>query len=63
MTCVPFVSVSLSTIVDVFGTRERCTNARVRSSVGMNEKCQPPSLHAHLPSVHRSGYTLVAEPF
>ena len=65
----PFVSASLSTAVSVtsvhcshvFGTRDVCTNARVGSSVGTNEKYQPASLHVHPRSVHRSGSTLVAE--
>ena len=41
----------------VFGTRDRCTNARVGSSVGINEKCQPSSLHILPLSVRRSGST------
>ena len=38
-----------------FGTRDRSTNARDGSRVGMNEKCQASSLHVHPLSVHRSG--------
>ena len=39
--------------IHVFGTRDRCTKARVGSSFGQNEKCQTPSSHVHPPSVHR----------
>ena len=42
----------------VFGTRDRCTNARVGSSFGTNEECQTSSSHVHLLSVHRSGSTM-----
>ena len=46
-------------LTHVFGTRDRCTNARVGSSVGTNEKCQTSSLHVRPPSVHRSWLTIV----
>ena len=55
------VTVSMRAIIHFFGTRDRCTNARVGSSFGTNEKCQPPSSDVRPPSVHRSWLTLVAE--
>ena len=59
------VSSSVSTVLQspwvhfthLFSTRDRCTHALRGSSFAMIEKCQTPSSHVHLPSVHRSGST------
>ena len=56
------VTVSMPALTHVFGTRDRCTNARVGSSFGTNEKCQTPTSHVHPPSVHRSWLTETISP-